>query len=422
MNNDQQAIRQHPCFSAHAASTHSRVHLPVAKQCNVQCKYCNRKYDCVNESRPGVSSAVLSPKQALAYLDMYVERHGVPDVVGIAGPGDAFADADTTLSTLRLVKEAYPEVFLCVATNGLEAADHIQDLAAIGLSHCTITVNTFDPEIGARIYSWVRFNKHVYRGVEGAECLISQQRNAIQQCKEYGLTLKINSIVIPEINSRDIVNTAKECASLGASVINCMPLLPVTGSEFEDFSKPDHELMQTVRWNSAQHMRVVSHCGRCRADAAGLIGQDILKENIELLAVAQNFSLACDENKTRIAVATREGVLINQHLGSATELEVYSCKSGVVSLHSRRPVAASGGGDERWRELAHIIKDCHTLLVYRAGNSPRKILEEEGIRLCETQGSITEILEIAFAGKLIPALPVALPCGHGCGGNGGGCG
>jgi len=40
----------------------------VAPKCNILCNYCNRKYDCINESRPGVASAVLKPRRAIACL------------------------------------------------------------------------------------------------------------------------------------------------------------------------------------------------------------------------------------------------------------------------------------------------------------------------------------------------------------------
>ena len=65
----------HPCFTEKAAQSCGRVHLPVAPKCNVLCGYCNRKYDCVNESRPGVTSGVLTPAQAADYLDRVLERH-----------------------------------------------------------------------------------------------------------------------------------------------------------------------------------------------------------------------------------------------------------------------------------------------------------------------------------------------------------
>ena len=62
-------LTQHPCFNSDVRHTTGRIHLPVAPECNIQCNYCDRKFDCMNESRPGVTSAVLGPKQALAYLD-----------------------------------------------------------------------------------------------------------------------------------------------------------------------------------------------------------------------------------------------------------------------------------------------------------------------------------------------------------------
>ncbi len=49
----QEKIQQHPCYSKEAHQ-YARMHLPVAPACNIQCNYCNRKYDCSNESRPGV--------------------------------------------------------------------------------------------------------------------------------------------------------------------------------------------------------------------------------------------------------------------------------------------------------------------------------------------------------------------------------
>jgi len=38
---------------------------PSPPKCNIQCNYCIRDFDCVNESRPGVTSKVLSPEESL---------------------------------------------------------------------------------------------------------------------------------------------------------------------------------------------------------------------------------------------------------------------------------------------------------------------------------------------------------------------
>ena len=65
----------HPCFDDSARHRYARVHLPVAPRCNIQCNFCDRKMDCLNESRPGVTSSVLSPGQAVYYLDQGCWAH-----------------------------------------------------------------------------------------------------------------------------------------------------------------------------------------------------------------------------------------------------------------------------------------------------------------------------------------------------------
>src|SRR6056297_2047831 len=139
---------KHPCFNKASSGDCGRVHLPVAPKCNIQCNYCNRKYDCVNESRPGVSSGVLGPAQAVLYMEKVLEKEPRITVAGIAGPGDPFANPEETLGTMRLLREKYPDLILCLATNGLGLKpEYIDEIARIGVSHVTVTINAIDPEI-----------------------------------------------------------------------------------------------------------------------------------------------------------------------------------------------------------------------------------------------------------------------------------
>lgn len=56
-----QKVFNHPCYSEDAHHHFARMHVAVAPACNIQCHYCNRKYDCANESRPGVVSELSCP-------------------------------------------------------------------------------------------------------------------------------------------------------------------------------------------------------------------------------------------------------------------------------------------------------------------------------------------------------------------------
>jgi len=81
----------HPCYSENAGN-YARMHIPVAPACNISCNYCNRKYDCLHETRPGVTSEVLSPQEAFDKYKEVKEKVENLSVIGIAGPGDALAN------------------------------------------------------------------------------------------------------------------------------------------------------------------------------------------------------------------------------------------------------------------------------------------------------------------------------------------
>jgi nitrogen fixation protein NifB len=412
------AANSHPCYNTSAALNHRRIHLPVAPSCNIQCRFCNRKYDCINESRPGVTSAILSPLQALYYLEKVSEQTGPFTVAGIAGPGDPFSEADLTIETFGLIRRKFPDLTLCVASNGLMVYRYAERLSELNVNHVTITINAVEANIGAGIVSWVRFNKKMYRGAEAAQILIDQQLLAIKRLHELGITVKINTIVVPGVNDFHIEKIAETTSAIGADVINCIPIIPVAGSEFESFSKPDHELMQTVRWNASKHLTVVHHCARCRADAAGLLGKENSESVNSLLNQIASGPLNPTEYRPYVAVSTREGFLINEHLGHSEYFHVFTDAPDGLTLVERRKAPEPGSGIERWNKLATLLHDCKLLLVNQAGEVPKAVLAEAGIKVVITEGLIKEALSAVFSGKN----PVSPVVHHGCNKGGGGCG
>ena len=132
---------KHPGFNKAEAGNCGRVHLPVAPKCNIQCNYCNRKYDCVNESRPGVTSGILKTFQAAEYMDTVLAKEPRITVAGIAGPGDPFANPAETLETMRLLNERHPHLLFCLSSNGMGILPYLDDIAALGVSHVTITIS-----------------------------------------------------------------------------------------------------------------------------------------------------------------------------------------------------------------------------------------------------------------------------------------
>ncbi len=395
-------VERHPCFSEGKKHEWGRIHLPVAPKCNIQCAYCSRKTDCPNESRPGVSSRVLNPKEAAAYLHKAIAAEPRIAVCGIAGPGDPFANTETTLETLRLIRDTAPEMLLCLSSNGLGLTEDVANqLVDLRVSHMTITINAVDPEIGAKIYAWVRDGKKTYRGVEGAKLLMERQLAAIPIFKSNGMEVKINTVVVPGVNDHHVEDIARVVSELGADVHNLIPMTPAPGALFEDLPEPDANTMHRARRGSGKYLKQMLHCQRCRADAVGLLEEDRSKDFASLMDEARD---EVAQDRPYVAVATQEGVLVNQHLGVADRVQIWERGEDGFRLVGDRPCPSPGSGTARWEDLADLVSDCRAILVAAAGDAPRKALESRGVAVCEMEGLIDDALETVYGGKDIAKL------------------
>jgi nitrogen fixation protein NifB len=416
--------RNHPCFDSEAAGSCGRVHLPVAPKCNVLCNYCNRKYDCQNESRPGVTSAVLSPAQALDYLDEVVEQMPEITVVGIAGPGDPLASPAETLETIRLVRERHPRLLVCLSTNGLGLPAHLEAVADLGVTHLTVTMNAVDPAVGQHVYRWVRDGKVLYRGIGAANLMIERQARAIRGLKARGITVKVNTIVIPGLNDGHVEAIARVAAELGADLLNLIPLHPTADTAFGHLPEPAAAVMEALRATAENHLPQMRHCRRCRADAVGLLACDRSHETASRLVAHAQRRPSSGGSRPYVAVATREGLLVNRHLGEAPAFQIWGRSATGMALVETRAAPSSGGGGRRWLALAGTLKDCRAVLVSGVGDTPRAILEEAGVAPVVMEGLIRQGVAAVYDG-LDPAAfgrRREQACSRGCGGGGGGCG
>ncbi len=415
-------VANHPCFNPDVYKQAARVHLPVAPRCNLQCNYCDRSFDCANETRPGVSSTLLSPFQALSYLKAVYRKLPTLSVVGIAGPGDPFANPVETMDTLRLVRAEFPNILLCVASNGLGIVEHIDELVELKVSHVTLTINTMNPVTGAKIYRWVRMGDRVYRGLAGSELLLARQMQALQELHKTTVAVKVNSIVLPGVNDAEIGAIAKHVRAMGADIMNTMAMVPVKGTPFESLGEPSAALMTKARRAAAVSLPQMEHCTRCRADACGLVGEAALN-----VPDPKDFAYVASKPggaRPYVAVASREGMLVNQHVGEAETFHVFAEEDGLFVPVAVRPAPEAGSGIKRWLDLADLLSDCRALLTTGVGSAPRRVLTGQGIEIVEMEGMIEEGLASVYGGTPIPpSLRRSFKsCGTGCAGGGGGCG
>ncbi|EGW37581.1 nitrogenase cofactor biosynthesis protein NifB [Desulfosporosinus sp. OT] len=270
--------QKHPCYSFDAHQKFARMHLPVAPYCNLSCNYCNRKFDCVNESRPGVTSEILTPQAAKNKFDKVSAQIEQLSVIGIAGPGDALADWENTRETIRLIRAENPQIVFCLSTNGLLLPEYAQDIVQLGVTHVTVTVNCIDSAIGAEIYKHINFKGQHYEGETGVKILIENQLAGIALLIGLGIVVKINIVMLKGINDQHIPEVVKKMKELGVYITNIMPLIPAPGSAFENFPQTPIKDVNEMRDLCELDVRQMRHCKQCRADAIGLLGKDRSQE------------------------------------------------------------------------------------------------------------------------------------------------
>jgi nitrogen fixation protein NifB len=412
-------IKDHPCYSEEAHHYFARMHVAVAPACNIQCNYCNRKYDCANESRPGVASEKLTPDQARRKVIAVANEVPQLSVLGIAGPGDACYDWKKTQATFAAIAKDIPDVKLCISTNGLALPDHVDELADMNVDHVTITINMVDPEIGAKIYPWIYFRNRRWTGVEASQILHERQMQGLEMLIARGVLTKINSVMIPGVNDEHLIEVNRWVKARGAFLHNVMPLIsdPAHGTHYGLTGQrgPSAMELKALQDRLEGGAKLMRHCRQCRADAVGLLGEDRgqeftldqLPESVdydpakrtayrEFVAVERGDHVAAKQaaaaaiqeaaaegQSLLVAVATKGGGRVNEHFGHAKEFQIYEASSkGVVFVGHRKVEAYCLGGfgeDATLDAVIAALEGVRHVLCAKIGDCPKDMLEAAGI-------------------------------------------
>jgi nitrogen fixation protein NifB len=256
---------EHPCYGEAAGRRWGRLHLPVAPHCNLGCNYCERTIGVKADAAagPGSATEVLDPEAAARLTDSIAAK-GWLRVAGIAGPGEPLANP-ATMETLRRVREAQPDVILCLSTNGLRLAEMLPQLLAIGLRALTVTINTTSPLTAAELYRWADLDGHRVHGAEAAAEVLARQWHGLRVAAEAGLLVKVNSVFVPGLNDDDLIGVAHRAAEFGVARHNIMPLIP--RGRMRGHRAPAPEEVERVRSLCELWIPQFRGCVLCRADA-----------------------------------------------------------------------------------------------------------------------------------------------------------
>lgn len=356
------------------------IHLPVAPQVVARTRF---------SPPPPARNRCVMVSEAMDYLDQVMQKKGdAVSMVAITGPGDPLASPDVTISAIQSVRRQYPRLKIGLKTLGIGSDKLACALAKSGVDYVEMIVNGVRSEILEKVYAWIRPGLKTLKITDAVHLLLKEQQNGIPALKFHNITVSILTTLYPGYNIAHAVKIAAEMMELGTDSIALIPYKPVPGVEV-DLESPGTEIIHETTDKVSKYLPVVEPMllqptQKCDEDA---ITEMLLYPNPT-------------KERPNVAIVSSNGIEIDLHLGQASRFVIYGPRDedGLACLLETRAAPEPGAGTNRWQEVAAILKDCFILLTASAGETPRQVLTEAGLKVTISEDNIEGIVDVLYGG------------------------
>ena len=340
------------------------------------------------------------PAMNAAEVIAEIDRYPGLTRVELDGPGDPLASMATTLATVAVLRQHRPEVTIGLTTVGLGGAEYAAELAAAGIGSVTLLVEALDAATAERLYAWIRPGKKNIPLQDAVSLLLDEQARAVPALAAAGLAVTIQSTVYPGINAHYMAAIAETMAELGATAMRLVPFLPdptlanappaATREHMEQLARLTSHFLPTTS--------VVMDVADCGCDCGPRCGSGTNCGCGAVASVQTGLPQPTIE-RPRVAVVSATGMDVDLHLGQARKLLIYGPREdGLACLLETRQAPDPGSGVSRWEQLADVLHDCFALLAVSAGQRPREVLGNRGIRVILTEENIEGTVDLLYGG------------------------
>ena len=347
-----------------------------------------------------IQEAKAHPAMNAAEVIAEVDRYPGLTRVELDGPGDPLASMATTLATVAVLRQHRPEVTIGLTTVGLGGAEYAAELAAAGIGSVTLLVEALDAATAERLYAWIRPGKKNIPLQDAVSLLLDEQARAVPALAAAGLAVTIQSTVYPGINAHYMAAIAETMAELGATAMRLVPFLPdptlanappaATREHMEQLARLTSHFLPTTS--------VVMDVADCGCDCGPRCGSGTTC-GCGAVASVQTGLPQPTIQRPRVAVVSATGMDVDLHLGQARKLLIYGPREdGLACLLETRQAPDPGSGVSRWEHLADVLHDCFALLAVSAGQRPREVLGNRGIRVILTEENIEGTVDLLYGG------------------------
>jgi nitrogen fixation protein NifB len=325
--------------------------------------------------------------EAMDYLAEAMRKEPNSTMVAITGPGDPLATPGITISAVEQIRTHYPELKIGLKTLGIGSDKLAGALAEAGVDYVEMQVDGVRAEILEKIYAWIRPGLKTLKISEAVKLLLKEQQNGLPALKFHNIAVSILTTLYPGYNIDHVAKIAVEMMELGSKSISLLPYKPEPGAEV-DLDSPDAQILKEAAEKVRRHLPIVEPL---LLQPTGHSGGAAIAE--------QPYQAKPSKQRPNVAVVSSNGIEIDLHLGQAIRFLIYGPRAdGLPCLLGTRDAPEQGTGKNRWQDVAALLADCFILLAASAGEAPRRILGETGLKVHLAEDNIEGLVDVLYGG------------------------
>ncbi|MDF1700772.1 MAG: NifB/NifX family molybdenum-iron cluster-binding protein [Planctomycetota bacterium] len=341
--------------------------------------------------------------------------HG-PLVLEIEGPGDPLASPESVLRILALIREHPPDVLTGLVIDGPLLGEYTDELEQFGLGYLVLRLDAATPRAAERLVAAADFRADTLDRAEAAQLMLDETTRAMAIAQREGIALAARTTLIPTVNGYEIEALANLALKGGAERLDVVPHVVVPGAplsrgvsptalELEDARAIVDRVFPGRSYGSDRRVTDWIHPQRSQlVDLDRLDAVDVLRTLPDPEEGREPAQLLPRREPQLIALASRDGTLVDTPLAAARQLRIYAVTNNQIRLLGTRSLEENprrrydGIGDAR--SFLRAVVGCRAVVTTAFSARAVTLMRAVGIRPVAVGGPTEAVLDRVARGTL----------------------
>ncbi|MGE0192509.1 MAG: radical SAM protein [Planctomycetota bacterium] len=343
-----------------------------------------------------------------------------PLALEIEGPGDPLASAESTLRILSLLREHHPDVRVGLVIDGPLLGEYAEELADFGLAWLVVRLDAASQRVAERFFAGGIHRGEVLERPEAAALYLDEVAKAFEIARREAIATAARITLLPTWNDEEIAALAAQAARGGAQRVDVVGpaegdvpalrgVMPTAGELDEARDIATHafaeERHRVGRDDDTPLLDQLAPSRFRNVDLDALDAVDVLRTLPDPDEDAPREGAILPRRRAQVvAVATRDGTLVDLPLQQAHVLHVYAVGATAIRLLGTRELPAAPGrrsdGVGHAPRFLEALMGCRALVATDFAPRALTLLRAVGIRPIATGGRVDEVLDRVARGTL----------------------